>query len=119
MNWIYVATTILLTCDGQLVLKWQVNLAGDLPVEPIEKIKFLVSIALRPWMITVFLAAGLAYVSWMAAMSKFSISQVYPFMGLTFIVVMFASAYFFNEDLTILKLVGTSLVVFGLALIAQ
>ena len=119
MGKLYVAATILLTCYGQLVLKWQVNLAGEMPENPIEKVKFLLSILTKPWMITVFIAAGMAYVSWMAAMTKFSLSQAYPFMGLTFVIVMFFSAYLFQEQLTLPKIIGTSLIVAGLALITR
>ena len=94
---IYVFATIAFTVYGQLIIKWQVNQVGQLPVDTSDKAQFLLSILLRPWILTGFAAAFLAAVAWMAAMTKFKLSEAYPFTSLAFVLVMFFSHFLFGE----------------------
>jgi len=50
----------------------------------------------------------------MAAMTKLQLSFAYPFMSLAFVLVMVASGLFFQETITVPKVVGMGLVVLGL-----
>ncbi|WVV49629.1 hypothetical protein THH46_09010 [Pseudomonas sp. NA13] len=47
-NYIYILATIAFTVYGQLILKWRISKLGPLPIEPIEKIKFLLLLLLDP-----------------------------------------------------------------------
>ena len=64
-----------------------------------------------------------AYVSsaalWLIVLSKVEVSKAYPFVGLGFIGTMLFAYWFLNEPLTIVKIVGTLLIVTGVLLIAQ
>ncbi len=119
MSYFYVLCTILLTVYGQLIIKWQVLEAGSFPENAVEKIWFLFQLLLNPWIISAFLAALLASLTWMAAMTKLQLSHAYPFMSLAFILVMVFSAWLFNEPLTTPKLLGVALVILGLVVGAQ
>ncbi|NCO75770.1 MAG: EamA family transporter [Cyanobacteria bacterium] len=114
MNHIYIFLTILLTVYGQIVIKWQVNLAGAMPVESADKIGFMIRLLLNPWIMTGFASAFLAAISWMGAMSKFPISYAYPFMSLAFVIVLILSNLFFKEPITISKSIGMGLIVLGI-----
>jgi drug/metabolite transporter (DMT)-like permease len=111
--------TVLLTVYGQLAIKWQVLKVGDLPQNNIDKIWFLLQLLLNPWVISAFLAALLASVTWMAAMTKLQLSHAYPFMSLAFILVMIFSGLLFHEPITIPKIVGLTVVVIGLIIGSQ
>jgi multidrug transporter EmrE-like cation transporter len=113
--WLYVATTVLLTVYGQLIVKWQVGRAGEFPVAVGDKLQFLLRLAVTPWMISVFLAAFVAALAWMAAMTRLELSRAYPFVGLSFVLVMIGSAIFFDESLSVSKVTGVLLIVLGLA----
>lgn len=119
MNYVYIALTILFTVYGQLVIKWQVSQAGALPVGSGAKIVFLFGLLLNPWIVSGFLAAFFASLCWMAAMTKFHLSHAYPFMGLSFVLVLFFSGFFFGESITLLKIAGTALIVFGIIVASQ
>jgi multidrug transporter EmrE-like cation transporter len=114
MNHLYILLTILFTVYGQIVIKWQVNLAGAFPQDNTEKIQHLVKLLLNPWVISGFVCAFIAALTWMAAMTKFPLSYAYPFMSLAFILVMFLSAIFFREPITINKLLGLAFIVLGI-----
>ncbi|MGK7907097.1 MAG: multidrug efflux SMR transporter [Synechococcus sp.] len=114
MAHLYIALTILFTVYGQVVIKWQVSLAGSLPKEIIEKVIFLFKLFLNPWIISSFVCAFLAALTWMAAMSKFPLSYAYPFMSLAFVLVLFFSAFLFNEPVNFPKVIGMGLIVAGI-----
>lgn len=119
MSYVYVFSTIVLTVYAQIVIKWQVLKAGTLPEELGDKLAFLFQLLLNFWVISAFAAAFLAALTWMAAMTKLQLSHAYPFMGLTFVLVLLASGYFFNEPVTAVKVAGVALVVLGLVVGSQ
>lgn len=119
MSYVYILCTILLTVYGQLIIKWQVLQAGPLPENGGEKIWFLLQLLLNPWVISAFLAALLASVTWMAAMTKLQLSHAYPFMSLAFVLILLFSAWLFHEPITTPKVVGVVLVILGLAVGSQ
>lgn len=119
MAYFYILLTILLTVYGQIVIKWQVNSAGAFPEGTIDKILFLLRLLRNPWVISSFLGAFLASLSWMAALTKFPLSFAYPFMSLSFVLVMILSSIYFYETITVTKAVGMGLIVFGIIIGSQ
>lgn len=119
VSFIYIILTILLTVYGQIVIKWQVNNAGEFPAATMDKVLFILRLLLNPWVISSFAAAFLASLTWMAALTKFSLSFAYPFMSLAFVLVMILSAIFFYEPITIAKAVGMGLIVAGIIIGSQ
>jgi len=114
MGYVYIAMTILLTVYGQVVLKWQVTLAGTMPQDNGDKAAFLMSVLLRPWVLSGFAAAFLASIAWMAAMTKFDLSYAYPFMSFNFVLVLVLSGFLFHEPLSTPKLIGLALIILGI-----
>lgn len=119
MAYIYILFTIILTVYGQIVIKWQVNSAGAFPGVTVDKILFILRLLLNPWVISSFLGAFLASLTWMAALTKFPLSFAYPFMSLSFVLVMVLSCIFFYEPITIPKAVGMGLIVVGIIIGSQ
>lgn len=113
-SYLLVGLTIAFTVYGQLAIKWQVLQAGVLPGGLVPKSLFLLRLLLNPWIISALAAAFLAAVCWMGAMTRLQLSQAYPFMALTFILVTLLAGVFFSEPVTLPKLVGLALVVLGL-----
>ena len=118
MSYFYVAATILLTVYGQLVVKWQVGETARL-ADPSERIVFLLALLLNPWVLSVLVAAFAAALCWMLAMVKLDLGHAYPFVSLSFVLVLFLSAFFFGEPLTWPKVAGVALIVAGVALGSQ
>ena len=119
MGYVYVLGTVLLTVYGQLIIKWQVNLAGAMPEEAGAKVLFLGRLLVNPWIVTGLVAAFAAAVCWMAAMTKLPLSHAYPFMSLAFVLVMVGSAVFFGEPVTLLKVAGIALIIAGIVVGSQ
>ena len=119
MHYIYILITIILTVYGQLIVKWQVSLAGAFPVSGWDKTLYLGKLLISPWVMSAMAAALLAGMAWMAAMTKLNLSYAYPFMGLTFILVLILSGVFFDEPMNWQKTVGVLLIMGGIALSSQ
>jgi multidrug transporter EmrE-like cation transporter len=111
--------TIVFTIYSQLIIKWQVNNAGELPVDSFGKVKFLLILLLNPWVISAILATLGAGLSWMLAMSKFDLSYAYPFTSLLYVLMMVASVVFFNESLTMNKMIGVSFIMIGIVILTK
>jgi drug/metabolite transporter (DMT)-like permease len=112
----YILATVLLSVYGQIVLKWQVAKAGVLPAAISERIVFLISLIWNPWILSSVAAGFLAFLCWMAVMTKFELSYAYPFMSLSFLLVLILSAVLFHEPVTIAKALGITLVMAGIVI---
>jgi multidrug transporter EmrE-like cation transporter len=119
IGYLYVATTITLTTYGQLIVKWQVDKAGHFPDSASGKVEFLLRLMVNPWVISVFAGAVIAAMAWMAALTHFELSRVYPFVALSFVGVLVMSALVFDESLTAFKVTGVLLIVAGLTVGSQ
>jgi drug/metabolite transporter (DMT)-like permease len=114
VSWAFVGLTVCCTLYCQLIVKWQVGNAGDLPEGTWSKVEFLLRLAINPWIISVFAVGAIAALSWMAALSRLELSRAYPFIGLSFVLILVSSAIFFDEPLTVWKVAGVALIVLGL-----
>jgi drug/metabolite transporter (DMT)-like permease len=115
----YIATTVVLTQFGQLVVKWRVDKAGALPPTGRAKLRFLLAYLRDPWIISVFATALLAALAWMAALTQLELSRAYPFLATTFVFVLLLSWPLFGETLTRYKVLGVALIAAGLTVGAQ
>jgi len=111
---IFILLTVLFGFYGQMVLKWQVNLAGPLPATWPERATYVLRLLLNPWVMSSLAGAFLGMVTWMMALTKAELSYAYPFTSLSFVLILVASALLFDEAVTPAKLVGLGLIVAGI-----
>ena len=114
MGYLYIFGCIFFTVYGQLILKWRLSLKGTMPEDLVGKMLFLAKAFLDPFILSGFVGAFVASLFWMAAMTKFEVSFAYPFMSLAFVAVLFLSALFFHEPITLGKVLGLILIIGGI-----
>ena len=119
MGYVYILLTILFTVYGQLIIKQQISLVSDIPTGAGLGLFLIEFIVKRPLVISGFVSALLASMAWIAALSKFDLSFAYPFMSLTFIVVVLLSALLFNEELNSYKIIGLCFICFGVFVVSR
>ena len=117
--YIYIILTLLFTVYGQLILKWRLNSFTPFPDSYSKQLKYIVTVLLDPYVLSSFAAAFLASLTWIAALTKFQLSYAYPFMSLSFILVMIMSYLLLNEPLTVNKIAGILLIVIGLVIASK
>ncbi len=118
MKYIYIFSTLILTVYGQLIMKWRIsNLHIELKETGIfDKFTALLKLVFDPWILSGFVAAFIASLSWMAAMTKFEITQAYPFMSLAPAIVFILGVWLLNETFTWGKVIGLIFIIAGIVI---
>ena len=116
---IYIVSTLLFTVYSQVVMRWQVSRAGDLPVDLMGKVHFIEQQFLNPWVLSSIIATFLSGLSWMMVMSRFEISYAYPWVSLNFVLMLLLGSIFFGESFTATKALGTLLIILGILVIVR
>lgn len=115
----YILLTIFFTVYSQLVMRWQVTAAGQLPDDITGKVRFTIILLLNPWVITGVISTFLAGVSWMLAMTRFEISYAFPFVSLNYVLILAASVFLFNESFSVTKILGSLIIIVGIVVISK
>jgi multidrug transporter EmrE-like cation transporter len=111
---IYIVPTVLLVTYSQVVLKWRIAALGEFPSDNWDRVMFLIKALLDPFIASGVLAAFIASLAWMVAISKVPLNVGFPiYYGLTFALVIFFSIWFLNEPVTSLKIIGVGLILIG------
>jgi uncharacterized membrane protein len=118
-DYIFIAATIGFTVYGQMILKWRLDNVGSLPEQLGEKMRALFFLVFDPAIFSGFVAAFLASLAWMAAISRFDLSHAYPFMSINFIIVLLISGWLFSEPMSIQKFLGVFLIAIGTTIAAR
>ena len=110
----YIFGTLFFTVYGQIVLKWRLSgLKVILPEGVLEKIVYLTKIIFDPFIFSGFASAFIASLFWMAAMTKFEITQAYPFMSLAPALVFIIGIVFLGEAFSLGKVIGLVFIIIG------
>lgn len=119
MAYLCIALTILFTVCGQLVLKWQAGLLMAAQSPGASQLQYVFRMLMNAWVISGLVAAFLASLCWMMAVSRLQLSKAYPFMALNFVLVVMAAVPLFGELFTWPKAVGLVLIVLGIVFSSQ
>jgi multidrug transporter EmrE-like cation transporter len=114
-----VALAAAFTVYGQVMIKWRVDQAGELPVSGADRLRYFGELLLDPWVITVLVASLAAAAFYLVALTRLELSRAYPVMSLTFVFVPLAGVLIFRESLSIPAAVGIVLIVTGLVVGSQ
>ena len=101
---------------GQISWKWGMNIEGAVTEFNLDT---LTSMMLNPYVVLGVIMYGLGMLCWLVSLSRKDLSYVYPFIALTFIIVLLASKFLFHEELLPFRIVGTLIVVFGILVIVR
>jgi len=92
---------------------------GQLPEGLQNKFHFMLQAYLDPWIISGFVVAFMASLTWAMAMTKFQLSQAYPFMSLSYLAVFVFSVLLFNETVNFGKIIGFALIIAGVIVVSR
>jgi drug/metabolite transporter (DMT)-like permease len=101
---------------GQVSWKLGMNLIG--PVNGFRP-SDLIFIFLDTYIVFGLIMYGLSTVFWLIALSRMELSFVYPFISLTYILVLALSYLVLRESIGLNKIAGTALIILGLILISR
>ena len=105
--------SVIFAAIGQVAWKFGMNQIGTLSLSS------LVSALLNPFVLLGFVMYGLSTIFWLIALSKKDLSFVYPFISLTYVLVLLLSSMLLKESIGINKFIGTLIIITGLIMIAR
>ena len=113
---IIILSGILCASLGQVFWKLGMNAVGAIENFSISGI---VSMFLNPLVFLGLLMYGLSTIFWLIALSQKDLSYVYPFIALTFIIVLLLSKFLLHENVGIYRIVGTLIIIAGLIIVVN
>lgn len=110
-----VLISVLLAAAGQLTFKAGLNQIGGLTLS----LDMIVSLLMNPLMLlglAIFAASALL---WLIALMRAELSFAYPFLSLSYVLVLAGGAVLFDEQISPLRLLGFALIIVGLFVVAS
>ena len=111
-----ILTGIIFASMGQVFWKIGMNSIGVIDKFSISGI---ISMFLNPIVLLGLCMYGLSTVFWLVALSQKDLSYVYPFISLTFIIVLLLSHFVLKEQVSTARIVGTLIIIGGLMIVVR
>ncbi len=115
----YLLVSIACAVVGQILLKQGMREIGPVTLSLLGLPGFLLRLAMTPWVVigmSLYLGGSLF---WLTALSRIDLSLAYPFAGLNYVLILFASYLLFGEALSPMRVAGALLIALGVSLIAR
>jgi multidrug transporter EmrE-like cation transporter len=111
-----ILVSVTLAAIGQVAWKLGMNQTGQ---STATNFAAVMTVLLNPYILLGFVLYGLGTIFWLIALSKKDLSFVYPFISLTYMLVLILSNVILKESIGINKLVGIMFIITGLFIIAR
>jgi drug/metabolite transporter (DMT)-like permease len=98
---------------GQILLKVGANRLGSINFN----IEGLLSIIKNYYIIIGLVLFGTSFLLWVKILTKNDLSYVYPMVSISYIIIILASRFLFNEPFTINKIIGIIAIICGVFII--
>lgn len=116
---IFVAISILLNVAGQLFLKAAMNSMGSFNFSATNLMPIALRLAINPFLLSGLVTYGLSLCVWLLVLSRLEVSTAYPLMSLGFIINAVAAYYLFGEPLSVTRIAGIFIIMFGVYLVSR
>jgi drug/metabolite transporter (DMT)-like permease len=110
--------SVLFGVVGQLVLKAGVSSLGPIGLGGNRLVATILRVLLQPLVMAGFALYGLGMVCWLIALSQVELGYAYPFISLSYVLILIASKVLFREELSGMKLFGVASICLGVIVIA-
>ncbi|MCD6310551.1 MAG: EamA family transporter [Candidatus Eremiobacteraeota bacterium] len=117
--YLFVLGTVIFTVIAQILVKIAMSGRGPLPGNPRDAILYTISAALDWHVIIALLLGFTGFLLYLAALSRLELSYIYPFMGLSFVLVALYSSIVFQEHVNIVRWTGIAMIVLGIILVSR
>lgn len=115
--YLLLASCIILPVIAQLVMKKGMNAVGEFNSADVFNVSFFIKTFTNIHVLAGFFLYGFSSILWLLVISKLPVSQAYPAISLSYIIVIIAAYFFLNEPLTLQKIIGSLAIVSGVFII--
>ncbi len=116
---LYILISVLGGGIGQILLKQGMSSMGPLTLEVGQMGAILWRMGTNLYVLGGLVIYGASTVFWLSALSRVDLSFAYPFVSLSYVVMLIAAWQIFQEDISALRLLGTMVVGLGVLLVAR
>ncbi len=116
---LYILVSVVAGAAGQVLLKKGMGSMGPLTLSIDQLGSILWRIGTNPYVVIGLAIYVTGTLFWLTALSRVDLSYAYPFASLSYIVMLIASWQLFNENITVLRLLGTLVVCLGVFIISR
>jgi uncharacterized membrane protein len=106
-KYLLIATVVLAASYGQIVLKKSVQAQSSISFNMLSNFDFIIGVGLY----------GFCSIAWLYILKSTPLSQAYPYLALTFVIVPLFSRIFLGELMSYQSYFGCAFILFGLILI--
>jgi drug/metabolite transporter (DMT)-like permease len=115
---LYLALTIGLSTYSQIIFRWRALAHSGAHAGHVG-IAYLIAMLLDLWVLSGIAASGVALLAWMGALERVQLARGYAVLALLYVTVPVGAAYFFNERLLPVQVLGIVLIVIGVAMVGM
>jgi drug/metabolite transporter (DMT)-like permease len=116
---VLILATVTASACAQLALKLGMSSTAVAAAIPQGGKALIVAVVASPLVWVGLVIYGSSVAVWLWILSKVDLSLAYPFVGISFIVVMVFGIFLLNETVSPLRLIGTLLIALGCVLVAR
>ncbi len=110
--------SVVFATAGQLTLKAAMESIGRIGAAEVSDAAQTVTRAVKEPLLWIGLVLfGVSAVFWLVVLSRVDLSLAYPFVGVSYVVVVALARFIFHENVPPLRWIGVSIIAFGIALI--
>lgn len=113
-----ILTAVIMTVIGQLLVKKGLNLLGTINFSTGITLAYI-KIFTSPFVIIGILIYTIAIFFWLFGLSKVDLNFAYPFLALSYVLVILASFLILGEHIPPLRWIGVAVICIGILLIAK
>jgi len=117
MNIVLILISIFLNSTAQLLMRRGMLLVGNVEIYNLQK--SLAQMVTNFYLWVALLCLGISFFVWMLALSRVEVSYALPFHSLSFVIIAIAGYFFFNENISVLRIVGILIVCIGVYFISK
>ncbi|MGZ5297760.1 MAG: EamA family transporter [Actinomycetota bacterium] len=111
--------SVLLAAGAQLTLKHGMNQVADSSGALKVSVSSLKDVVTTPAVWGGLFLFGLSAMVWLAVLSRTSLSFAYPFVSLSYVLILLADKFVLNETVPALRWAGVFCIMVGIVLVAQ
>ena len=111
--------TVFTNAAAQIMLKKGMMGLGPSPFDTAAPILSVFRIVFSPWVFLGLTTFVISMASHLFVLSKVELSYVYPFLSLAYVIVAVYAYFFFQENVSTLRVAGLSLICLGTLLISR
>lgn len=117
MKIVLILSSVLLNCLAQLLIRKGMLQIGEISV--VQVFDNFFKLISNYWLWSAMFAYGISIVLWMVVLSKVEVSYAYPFLSVGYVVSAFVGFLWFQEALTLTRIMGIAVISIGVYLISR